>query len=123
MRRTKIICTLGPATDKGDVLRQLMIAGMDVARLNFSHQTHKEQKVRADLVKKLREELRLPVALLLDTKGPEIRLKEFSEPKIFLKAGDHFTLTSRNIVGDQTDRFCYLCQSAQGSLSRHQNSD
>ena len=102
MRRTKIICTLGPATDKGDVLRQLMIAGMDVARLNFSHQTHKEQKVRADLVKKLREELRLPVALLLDTKGPEIRLKEFSEPKIFLKAGDHFTLTSRDIVGDQT---------------------
>ena len=102
MRRTKIICTLGPATDKGDVLRQLMIAGMDVARLNFSHQTHKEQKVRADQVKKIRDELRLPVALLLDTKGPEIRLKEFSEPKIYLKAGDHFTLTSRDIVGDQT---------------------
>lgn len=73
MRRTKIICTLGPSTDKGDVLRQLMIAGMDVARLNFSHQTHKEQKVRADRVKQLREELRLPIALLLDTKGPEIR--------------------------------------------------
>lgn len=102
MRRTKIICTLGPATDKGDVLRQLMIAGMDVARLNFSHQTHKEQKVRADQVKKIRDELCLPVALLLDTKGPEIRLKEFSEPKIYLKAGDHFTLTSRDIVGDQT---------------------
>ena len=102
MRRTKIICTLGPSTDKGDVLRQLMIAGMDVARLNFSHQTHKEQKVRVEQVKKLREELHLPIALLLDTKGPEIRLKEFSEPKVFLEAGAHFTLTSRDVVGDNT---------------------
>ena len=102
MRRTKIICTLGPSTDKGDVLRQLLIAGMDVARLNFSHQTHKEQKVRADRVKQLREELRLPIALLLDTKGPEIRLKEFNAPKIHLNAGDHFTLTSRDVVGDET---------------------
>lgn len=99
MRRTKIICTLGPSTDKGDILRQLMIAGMDVARLNFSHQTHKEQKVRVDQVKKLREELHLPIALLLDTKGPEIRLKEFSEPKVFLEAGAHFTLTSRDVMG------------------------
>ena len=102
MRRTKIICTLGPSTDKGDILRQLMIAGMDVARLNFSHQTHKEQKVRVDQVKKLREELHLPIALLLDTKGPEIRLKEFSEPKVFLEAGAHFTLTSRDVMGDNT---------------------
>ncbi len=102
MRRTKIICTLGPSTDKGDVLRQLMIAGMDVARLNFSHQTHEEQKVRVDQVKKLREELNLPIALLLDTKGPEIRLKSFKEPKVYLEAGAPFTLTSRDIEGDNT---------------------
>ncbi|WP_277668242.1 pyruvate kinase [Caproiciproducens galactitolivorans] len=102
MRKTKIICTLGSATDNGDVLRQLMLAGMDVARLNFSHQTAAEQKVRADAVKKLRSELGLPVALLLDTKGPEIRLKEFSKPKVTLNAGDKFTLTNRDIVGNET---------------------
>lgn len=102
LRKTKIICTLGPATDNGDVLRQLMLAGMDVARLNFSHQTAAEQKVRADAVKKLRRELGLPVALLLDTKGPEIRLKEFSKPKVTLKSGDKFTLTNRDIVGNET---------------------
>lgn len=102
LRKTKIICTLGPATDNGDVLRQLMLAGMDVARLNFSHQTAAEQKVRADAVKKLRSELGLPVALLLDTKGPEIRLKEFSKPKVTLNAGDKFTLTNRDIVGNET---------------------
>ena len=102
MRRTKIICTLGPSTDKGDVLRQLMISGMNVARLNFSHQTHEEQKVRADKVKQLRKELNRPIALLLDTKGPEIRLKTFKEPKVFLKEGEQFTLTSRDIEGDET---------------------
>ena len=102
MRRTKIICTLGPSTDKGDVLRQLMISGMNVARLNFSHQTHEEQKVRADQVKQLRRELNRPIALLLDTKGPEIRLKTFKEPKVFLKEGEQFTLTSRDIEGDDT---------------------
>ncbi len=102
MRKTKIICTLGPATDKEEVLRQLMLEGMDVARLNFSHQTAVEQKVRADAVKKLRDELQLPVALLLDTKGPEIRVKDFNQPKITLKTGEKFTLTNRDIVGDET---------------------
>ncbi|MBE6829172.1 MAG: pyruvate kinase [Ruminococcaceae bacterium] len=102
MRKTKIICTLGPATDNIDVLRQLMLAGMDVARLNFSHQTSAEQKVRADAVKKLRSELKIPVALLLDTKGPEIRVRDFNQPKITLKTGENFTLTSRDIVGDET---------------------
>lgn len=101
MRKTKIICTLGPATDKGDVLRELMLAGMNVARLNFSHQTHPEQKVRADKVKALREELDLPVALLLDTKGPEIRVTSFDTPKVTLKAGDKFTLTTKEIVGNK----------------------
>ncbi len=102
MRKTKIICTLGPATDTEDVLKQLMLSGMNVARLNFSHQTAIEQKVRSDAVKKMREELELPVALLLDTKGPEIRVKDFNQAKITLKAGGKFTLTSRDIVGDET---------------------
>ena len=102
MRKTKIICTLGPATDDTAVLKQLMLAGMNVARLNFSHSTAAEQKVRSDAVKSLREELDLPVALLLDTKGPEIRLKDFTQPKIYLKAGEKFILTSRDVVGDET---------------------
>ena len=99
MRKTKIICTLGPSTDNETVLRNLMLSGMNVARLNFSHQTHEEQKVRADMVKRLREELNLPIALLLDTKGPEIRLTTFEQPKIQLQAGEKFTLTTRDIVG------------------------
>lgn len=102
MRKTKIICTLGPATDNGDVLKQLVLSGMNVARLNFSHSTAAEQKVRSDAIKDLREELGIPVALLLDTKGPEIRVRDFNQPKIVLKAGDKFTLTSRDIVGDET---------------------
>lgn len=102
MRKTKIICTLGPATDNEKTLRELMLAGMDVARLNFSHQTHPEQKVRADMVKKLRKELDLPVALLLDTKGPEIRIKTFKTPKVELKAGGSFTLTTRDVEGDSS---------------------
>ena len=102
MRKTKIICTLGPATDKGDVLRKLMQSGVDVVRLNFSHQTHEEQKIRADKVKALREELDLPVALLLDTKGPEIRLKQFDQPKVTLTAGSQFTLTTRDVIGNDS---------------------
>lgn len=102
MRKTKIICTLGPSTDKPDVLRNLMLVGMDVARLNFSHQTHPEQKRRADMVKKLRKELNLPIPLLLDTKGPEIRLTTFEQPKVTLKQGEKFTLTTRNIIGNET---------------------
>lgn len=77
MRKTKIICTLGPSTDDPEVLKQLMLNGMDVARVNMSHQDHDAQRVRIGAVKKLREELNLPVALLLDTKGPEIRTGNF----------------------------------------------
>ncbi len=102
MRKTKIVCTLGPATDNEDVLRKLMLAGMNVARLNFSHGTHEEQKKRMDMVKKLREELGLPIAILLDTKGPEIRTRDFEGGKVEVKAGDFFTLTTRDIVGDST---------------------
>lgn len=101
MRKTKIICTLGPATDNEDILRMLMLSGMDVARLNFSHQTHVEQKVRADKVKHMRAELNLPVALLLDTKGPEIRLTNFDPPKVTLKSDEKFTLTTKDAVGNE----------------------
>ena len=99
-RKTKIICTLGPSTDKGDVLRQLIMEGMNVARFNFSHGTYEEQKARLDKLVAIREELGLPVATLLDTKGPEIRLRDFTEGKVELKAGQMFTLTTEEIAGD-----------------------
>lgn len=102
MRKTKIICTLGPATDDINVLRELMLNGMDVARVNMSHQDHKAQRVRINAVKKLREELNLPIALLLDTKGPEIRTGLFNPNKVQLEKGQTFTLTTEDIVGDNT---------------------
>lgn len=101
MRKTKIICTLGPATQSEEVLRQMMLCGMNVARLNFSHGTHEQQKKYSDAVKKLREELNLPVALLLDTKGPEIRVGEFEQP-VTLKEGSEFTLTTRDVPGTES---------------------
>ena len=100
IRKTKIACTLGPSTDKGDVLRQLMQEGMNVARFNFSHGSHEEQKARLDKLVALREELDLPVAALLDTKGPEIRLKELKGGKAELKEGQLFTLALGDFVGD-----------------------
>lgn len=102
MRKTKIICTLGPATDKDDILREMIASGMNVARFNFSHGSHAEHKARLDRLKELREELNRPVAAMLDTKGPEIRLKSFAEGSVKLKAGQEFTLTSENIIGDET---------------------
>ena len=99
MRKTKIICTLGPATDDPAVLRGLMLAGMDVARINMSHQTHEEQLVRINQVKEIREELGLPVAILIDTKGPEIRLGKM-DGKVELTAGSTFTLTTEEVLGD-----------------------
>ena len=101
MRRTKIICTLGPASEGEDILRKLMLEGMDVARFNFSHGTHEEQLEKFNRVKRVREELDLPVAALLDTKGPEIRLKQFVNGKIELKANQKFTLTTREIPGTE----------------------
>ena len=99
MRKTKIICTLGPSTDKGDVLEQLMLSGMNVARLNFSHDTYENQKKRIDKVKALRTKHHLPVACLLDTKGPEIRLKTFKEERVTLEMGQDFCLTTRDVEG------------------------
>ena len=99
MRKTKIICTLGPATDKGNVLEQLILSGMNVARLNFSHDTYENQKKRIDKVKALRTKHHLPVACLLDTKGPEIRLKTFKEERVTLEMGQDFCLTTRDVEG------------------------
>ena len=101
MRKTKIVCTIGPATESEERLRELMLAGMNVARLNFSHGTHEEHKVRIDRIKKVREELGLPVAILLDTKGPEYRIRTFENDKIYLCDGDTFTFTTDEIVGNQ----------------------
>ena len=101
MRKTKIICTLGPASESEEVIRELMLAGMNVARLNFSHGTHEEQRGKLERVKKVREELGLPVALLLDTKGPEIRTGEFEKGKVELKKGQTFVLTTEDVLGNE----------------------
>lgn len=101
MRKTKIVCTLGPSTDNEDVMRQLMIEGMNVARLNFSHGGYEEHRKRMDMVKKIRKELKKPVAVLLDTKGPEVRVKQFKGGKITLKEGQLFTLTSEETEGTE----------------------
>ena len=100
MRKTKIVCTLGPSTDQSGVLREMILAGMNVARFNFSHGTHEEHKARLDTLKALREELDAPVAAMLDTKGPEIRLRDFAEGSVRLTAGQEFTLTTAELEGD-----------------------
>ena len=102
MRKTKIVCTIGPSTDNTDVLRQLMLSGMNVARFNFSHGTHEDHKKNIDLIKSVREKLGLPIAILLDTKGPEYRIRTFKDGKITLNDGDTFTFTTDEIIGDET---------------------
>ena len=102
LRKTKIVCTLGPSTDDENVMRSLIEEGMNVARFNFSHGGHEEQFGRLTMLRKLREEMKRPVAALLDTKGPEIRLKEFASGKVELKNGQTFTLTTEDIVGDES---------------------
>ena len=101
IRRTKIICTLGPATDKPGMVEKLMKAGMNVARLNFSHGSHAEQKVRMDMVKETRAKLGVACGIMLDTRGPEIRIKTFEDGRIELEDGDIFTLTTRDVVGNK----------------------
>ena len=101
MRKTKIVCSIGPASESEEVLRGLCLAGMNVARLNFSHGTYEEHQRRIDAIKKVRKELNLPVAIMLDTKGPEFRIKTFSDGKIFLEDGDKFTFTTDEIIGDK----------------------
>lgn len=105
MRKTKIICTLGPSTENESIMRELMIQGMDVARINMSHGTYEEHSKKMDMVRRLRAELGLPVAILLDTKGPEIRTGNFSE-KVELAAGQKYTLTTNEVDG--TNEHCSI---------------
>ncbi len=102
MRKTKIVCTIGPASETEKIITGLCKAGMNVARLNFSHNTHEDHQRRIDLIKKVRSELKMPIAIMLDTKGPEYRIKTFAGGKINLNDGDKFTFTTEDIVGDET---------------------
>ena len=102
MRKTKIVCTLGPACSDKQTLIEMCKAGMNVARLNFSHNTHAVHEKRIALIKEVREELGLPIAIMLDTKGPEYRIKTFKNGKITLKEGDTFTFTADEVEGDET---------------------
>lgn len=99
IRKTKIVCTIGPACEQEDILEQMMLAGMDVARFNFSHGTQEDQKERLERVRKVAEKLALPVAMLMDTKGPEIRLRDFANGKEILQRGQTFTLTTEEMPG------------------------
>ena len=101
MRKTKIVCTIGPSSEKPEVFREMCRQGLNVARLNFSHGTHEEHQKKIDMIKAVREELHLPIAIMLDTKGPEYRIRTFENGKIMLKDGDDFTFTTRDVVGDE----------------------
>ena len=102
MRKTKIICTIGPASGSEEILTKMCLSGMNVARLNFSHGTHGEHKENIDMIKRVREKLHMPIAIMLDTKGPEYRIKTFKNKKITLCDGDEFIFTTEDVIGDQT---------------------
>ena len=102
MRKTKIICTIGPASESEQVLTNMCLAGMNVARFNFSHGTYNDHKKKMDMVKVVREKLNLPIAIMLDTKGPEYRIGTFAKGKVEIKTGNQFVFTTNNIVGDET---------------------
>ena len=102
MRKTKIICTIGPASENEEILTRMCRSGMNVARLNFSHGTHEEHQKKFDLVKAVREKLDLPIAIMLDTKGPEYRIGTFENKKIFLNEGDEFIFTTDDVVGNES---------------------
>ena len=102
MRKTKIVCTIGPASNSPEVFAEMCRAGLNVARLNFSHGTHEEHQQKFDMIRKVRAELNLPIAIMLDTKGPEYRIRTFKNKRIVLKDGDSFTFTTRKVEGDET---------------------
>ena len=102
MRKTKIICTIGPASESEQVLTNMCLAGMNVARFNFSHGNHDDHKKKMDMVKVVREKLNLPIAIMLDTKGPEYRIGTFTNGKVEIKTGNQFVFTTNNIIGDET---------------------
>ena len=101
MRRTKIVCTLGPATDDVEIMKDLIRSGLDGARINFSHGTYESHTVIINKLKQAREELNAPIPLILDTKGPEIRVKTFDADKYYLEKNAKFTLTTEDIIGTQ----------------------
>ena len=101
IRKTKIVCTIGPASADRETIKQMCLKGMNVARLNFSHNTHADHAERIAIIKEVREELGLPIAILLDTKGPEYRIKTFKNDKIFLNNGDRFTFTANEVEGNE----------------------
>ncbi len=102
MRKTKIVCTIGPASSDEETLRRMCLAGMNVARLNFSHGTHEDHQKRIDSIKKIRQSLNMPIAIMLDTKGPEYRIGIFKNGKETLREGDLFTFTTEDVIGDAT---------------------
>ena len=102
MRKTKIVCTIGPSSESEQTLRQMCLAGMNVARLNFSHGSHQEHKEKIDRIKKVREELDLPIPIMLDTKGPEYRIKTFAGERVAIEDGATFTFTVDDVEGDET---------------------
>ena len=102
MRKTKIICTIGPASESKEVLTKMCEAGMNVARLNFSHGTHEEHQKKIDTIKEVRESLNMPIAIMLDTKGPEYRIKTFKDEKVTLETGKQFIFTVDDVEGDET---------------------
>ena len=102
MRKSKIVCTIGPASSSPEVFAEMCRAGLNVARLNFSHGTHEEHQQKFDMIRKVRAELNLPIAIMLDTKGPEYRIRTFKNKRIVLKDGDSFTFTTRKVEGDET---------------------
>ena len=113
MRKTKIVCTIGPASSSEEVLTDMMLSGMNVARLNFSHGTHEQHQKTIDTIKKVREKLNLPIAIMLDTKGPEYRIKTFKNDKVTVYEGDTFTFTTDEVEGDETHvsvNYKHLCE-------------
>ena len=116
MRKTKIICTIGPACENEDTLKKMCEAGMNVARLNFSHGTHEEHLKKIALVKKVREEMNLPIPIMLDTKGPEYRIKTFKDGKVTLEEGAEFNFTTEEVEGDEhrvSVNYSHLCEELQ----------
>jgi len=101
MRKTKVICTIGPSSENAEVLREMCHAGMNVARLNFSHGSHEEHQRKIDLIKEIRKELNMPIPIMLDTKGPEYRIKTFENGKIMLNDGDEFIFTTEDVIGNE----------------------
>ena len=113
MRKTKIICTIGPACENEETLKKMCEAGMNVARLNFSHGTHEEHLKKIELVKRVREELDLPIPIMLDTKGPEYRIKTFRDGKVTLTEGSEFIFTTEDVEGDEhrvSVNYPHLCE-------------